>query len=647
MSANQKVNLLPGDYLFREGEFGQTAYLIDEGTIELVKFTGDQQTVLAELEKGALFGEMAIIENSARSASARAKTNCTLSIITEDKLKKHLSSSPNVALDMMRKLAGYARSANEKLTRDAFDAEALEKQDEAKSEVRKKDAKSLDFQTKRTLREFNDDIDEFSEISPKRSLTISGILIICLVLAFGIWASIAKIDVPVSSRGMIMTSIPNVDVQSNYSSVVKQILIKEGDSIKKGQPIVTFDETLTAADYRDTEEQLIAVEKDLDRTEKELAFIQDKEFSFPNDPLQRAIFQDQVKEVALQKQEYETTLEQLKIEADDLQLENEKLNQQFSIKSQLMAFLLGDKVEELSNKKIKQIVDSKIQDLDLSLYDLDSKIKQLKKEVSRTKGLLNKKLIPLEQYETLVFELEQLETQKNKFLSSQLATLYQEISDLEDNLKKTQIQKTEIAVKIKQEEISNEKFISKVLKEKNSTLQELSRKQSALSEKFIKLTRQIQDVELLSPVSGTVLELEDRFSGSVINTGDVIATVVPEDVNFHVEVDIDPADITHVFEGAEVKILLDSLPSQKHGELKGLVRMISRDAVSEDVFGEKKSVYRAEVDIIENNLTSIPEGFKLLPSMNVTGNIKSGTRTVMTFLIFPVIKTLQTSFREP
>ena len=77
------------------------------------------------------------------------------------------------------------------------------------------------------------------------------------------------------------------------------------------------------------------------------------------------------------------------------------------------------------------------------------------------------------------------------------------------------------------------------------------------------------------------------------------------------------------------------------------MRMISRDAVSEDVFGEKKSVYRAEVDIIENNLTSLPEGFKLLPSMNVTGNIKSGTRTVMTFLIFPVIKTLQTSFREP
>ena len=61
--------------------------------------------------------------------------------------------------------------------------------------------------------------------------------------------------------------------------------------------------------------------------------------------------------------------------------------------------------------------------------------------------------------------------------------------------------------------------------------------------------------------------------------------------------------------------------------------MISRDAVSEDVFGEKKSVYRAEVDIIENNLTSLPEGFKLLPSMNVTGNIKSGTRKQKSIIV--------------
>ena len=81
-----------------------------------------------------------------------------------------------------------------------------------------------------------------------------------------------------------------------------------------------------------------------------------------------------------------------------------------------------------------------------------------------------------------------------------------------------------------------------------------------LSEKFLKLSRQMEDVKLYSPVEGTILKLEDNFEGSVINSGDIIATVVPTDVNFHVEVDIDPSDITHVYEGADVKIMLELYP---------------------------------------------------------------------------------------
>jgi len=157
----------------------------------------------------------------------------------------------------------------------------------------------------------------------------------------------------------------------------------------------------------------------------------------------------------------------------------------------------------------------------------------------------------------------------------------------------------------------------------------------------------MQDVELRSPVTGTILKLEDNFTGSVINSGDIIATVVPQDVNFHVEVDVDPSDITHVYEGAKVKIMLDALPSQKHGELVGVVKMLSKDTVDEDVFGEANSVYRANIEILENNLVKLPDGFQLLPSMSVAGNIVSGKRSVMTFLLFPIIKTLETSFREP
>ena len=87
MSKEEILNLLPGDYIFREGEFGQHAYIINSGTVELVKFTGDQQSVLAELEKGALFGEMAIIDSSARSASARAKTECDKKLFQKNSSK--------------------------------------------------------------------------------------------------------------------------------------------------------------------------------------------------------------------------------------------------------------------------------------------------------------------------------------------------------------------------------------------------------------------------------------------------------------------------------------------------------------------------------------------------------------------------------
>ena len=126
---------------------------------------------------------------------------------------------------------------------------------------RKKIISSVDKYTKQTLREFNDEPDEFANISQK-PLAIAGAVIIAMVLAFGVWASFAEIDVTVASRGKILTSIPNVEAQSNHSSVIKTILVKEGDDIEEGQPIALFDETLIASDFRNSRDELAAVEKE-------------------------------------------------------------------------------------------------------------------------------------------------------------------------------------------------------------------------------------------------------------------------------------------------------------------------------------------------------------------------------------------------
>ena len=595
MSDAKKLNLLPGDYVFREGEFGQTAFIIETGTIELVKFTGDQHTVLTELEKGALFGEMAIIDNSARSASARAKNECVLKVVSEEELKKHLSSSPTASLDMMRRLASYVRTANERLNRDAF----AEVEDNSKSDkpFSQNPPKNVDKYTEKTIREFNDELDEFANISPKKPLAVAGISIIAMVLSFGIWASFAEIDVTVATRGKILTSIPNVEAESNHSSVIKTILVKEGDEVEEGQPIALFDETLVASDFRNSKEELAAVEKEIVSTRAELNFMVGKEFVAPSDPLQLSIFNGQVREI-------------------------ERLKRQLAVKTKLLGFLKNRKTEPLSDSDALTLFNSKMAEIKTSLDDMDIKISFLKKETTRLKRLLAAGVVPSSDYENKMQELTQIESQRAKYFASEISTNVEQIDDLS-----SQLQTLEHG--------------------KNKNLQDLLRKRQSLFEKFVKLERQAKDVELKAPVSGTILKLEDQYQGSVIKTGDVIATIVPKVNKFHVEVDIDPADITHVYEGAKVKIMLDALPSQKHGELTGEIELLSKDTIDEDIFGEPNSVYRAEVKIIDNKLVKLPEGFTLLPSMTVSGNIISGKRTVMTFLLFPVIKTLETSFREP
>ena len=558
---------LPGDFIFREGEYGKVAYVIEEGDIELVKFTGEDYITLAEISKGALFGEMAIIDGSPRSGSARAKTSCVLREVSEEQLKQYLSASPQTSLDMMRRLAGYARSANEKLNRDAFESDEKENNEQTSnlenSQLKKE---KIDNFTNKTLKEFNDNIDQFSDINPNKTLFISGFVIIIIVFVFIIWSSITKIDITVATRGQISTEIPNVNVQSNYDSVIKKILVKEGDQVKVGQVLATFDETLLASDIRDTEIKLKSNTENLIRTEAELAYLDDKRKKLPKNNIQLAIFKGFTLEIDTQKNTNKTKLNQLNV---DLKIIKNEIN---------FNKLEYDRQIELNKKNVGIKKDLE-----------EARFKHKQSLLSETK----------------------LKSQINDTIESHLA------------------------------------YINQMKKTKNEELKSLVDNDIAMRERLIKLKRNQQDVNLLSPISGTVLKLEDNFEGSVVEPGDGLLTIVPEDVALYVLIDIDPKNITNVYEGAKVKVLLDAMPSQKHGELVGKLISISKDTRDEDISGEKGSVYRGKVEIIANNLRNVPKDFTLLPGMNVSGNVISGTRPLITYLIYPVIKTINTAMREP
>ena len=84
-----------GEEIFRDGDTGQTMFIVLEGQVEISKVLGDQRTVLATLEKGSIFGEMAIIDNQPRSATASAAINTTLLEISREMFRNRMEEVPN------------------------------------------------------------------------------------------------------------------------------------------------------------------------------------------------------------------------------------------------------------------------------------------------------------------------------------------------------------------------------------------------------------------------------------------------------------------------------------------------------------------------------------------------------------------------
>jgi len=98
-----------GDIIFSEGEIGTDMYIIQSGTVELLKDIGGETRVLATLEKGDFFGEMCVLEDLPRTASARATTDVELVRINGATFDAMLKSNTEIAIRMMRKLSRRLR----------------------------------------------------------------------------------------------------------------------------------------------------------------------------------------------------------------------------------------------------------------------------------------------------------------------------------------------------------------------------------------------------------------------------------------------------------------------------------------------------------------------------------------------------------
>lgn len=193
--------------------------------------------------------------------------------------------------------------------------------------------------------------------------------------------------------------------------------------------------------------------------------------------------------------------------------------------------------------------------------------------------------------------------------------------------------------------------------EKNAFVQQW---RNAIAEEMVKVDRELtstkkeyEKVELLmeyvylrSPCDAVVHEIAEFSPGSAVREAEALITLIPLDGNIELQAEIRPLDIGKVLTGAEARVKLSAYPFQKHGTLDGVVRNISENTLQKPAGQQQITYYRARV-LLSGNLVGVKDTFRLIPGMEAQCEIKCGRRRVIEYVLYPLIKALDETAREP
>lgn len=151
---------------------------------------------------------------------------------------------------------------------------------------------------------------------------------------------------------------------------------------------------------------------------------------------------------------------------------------------------------------------------------------------------------------------------------------------------------------------------------------------------------------LTAPVSGTVQQLAVHTAGGVVTEAQALMVIVPDgaaDPHLEAEVLLENKDIGFVFSGQRAEVKLETFPFTRHGTIGATVQMVSADAVQDErrgaVFPARLVLDRHEVDV-----NGMP--VRLTPGMNLQAEVMTGQRRVIEFLLSPLQRTAREGLRE-
>ncbi len=180
-------------------------------------------------------------------------------------------------------------------------------------------------------------------------------------------------------------------------------------------------------------------------------------------------------------------------------------------------------------------------------------------------------------------------------------------------------------------------------------LVQVRRERDAASEQLVKAERRTKFITIEAPEDSVVLELAKRSKGSIIREAEPFITLVPLDSPLEAEVRISASEIATIKADDRVRVKIDAFPFQKHGVLEGTLTKLSRDTVAVDESGRSTPMpeYLARVSFKDMKLKEFDKPIKLIPGMSLSAEVMIGERSVLSYVLYPIMRARDEAIKEP
>jgi membrane fusion protein, adhesin transport system len=411
----------------------------------------------------------------------------------------------------------------------------------------------------------------------KAKLLLYAILLI--LLAALAWAWLAKVDEITRGEGRVIPSRQLQVIQSLDGGIVSEILVKEGDIVKIGMPLIKIDETRAISSLRENKGQYLAL---LGRQSRLQALATGAVFNPPAEVKTEAP-QVYEQEYALYSSSRDELASIVSIARDQM-VQREKELDEVQFKKEL-----AEKTFESANKELtanKPLLASG------AVSEID--ILKLEREVTRARG---------------------------------------EIDQSRAQLSRIRVSITEAKRKITE---SEQAFRSKV----RSELNDVSAKLDSLTETSVALTDKVKQSTLKSPVNGKVSRLFFNTLGGVIQPGKEIMEVVPTDEVLVIETKVEIKDIAFLRPDQPAVVKLTAYDYTIYGTLDAVVESIAANSIVDD---KGNAYYLVRVRTLQNTLG---KNLPIIPGMVAQVDILTGKKTILSYLLKPVLKAKSYAFSE-